>query len=221
MCHSMKLYQRILENRLRNVVNISERQFVFMKGKCTIDAIFAFRQLQEKYREGQQELYCAFVVLEKSYDRVPREDLVWYIHRKGVPEKFIRLIKDMYLQCVTEVKCVSSSSEPVAVGVGLHQGSALNRFLFAIIMDALKDGIRKDTPSQMMFADDVVLCATDQDSLEDDLEVWREAVEKRGLKVSRTKTEYMCLNGEPSFQKSQILSIWEVPYKKMDAQKQK
>ena len=33
--------------------------------------------------------------------------------------------------------------------------------------------------------------------LELELEQWREAVEKRGMKVSRAKTVYMCLNGTP------------------------
>ena len=37
-----------------NVVDISEHQFVFMKGISTTDAaIFALKKLQEKYREGQ------------------------------------------------------------------------------------------------------------------------------------------------------------------------
>ena len=31
--------------------------------------------------------------------------------------------------------------------------------------------------------------------LELDLEQWREAMEKRRMKVSRPNTEYMCLNG--------------------------
>ena len=29
------------------------------------------------------------------------------------------------------------------------------------------------------------------------MEQWREALEKRGMKVSRAKTEYTCLNGTP------------------------
>ena len=105
----MKLYERVIENRLRNVVNISEHQFGLMKGKSTTDAIFALRQLQEKYREGQQELHCAFVDLEKAYDRVSREELAWCMRSKEVPEKYIRLIKDMYHLCETEVKCVSGT----------------------------------------------------------------------------------------------------------------
>ena len=41
-----------------------------MPGKRTTDAMFALRMLMEKYREGQRELYCVFVDLEKAYDRV-------------------------------------------------------------------------------------------------------------------------------------------------------
>ena len=216
MCHSMKLYERIIENRLRNMVDISEHQFGFMKGKSTTDAIFALRQLQEKYREGQQELHCVFVDLEKAYDRVPREELLWCMRNKRVPEKYIRLVKDMYHQCETEVKCVSGTSEPFTVEVGLHQGSALSPFLFAIIMDALTDDIRKETPWQMMFADDVVLCAREKESLRDDLEAWREALEKRGMKVSRAKTEYMCLNGDAGgsvkLQNAQLPEVTEFKY---------
>ena len=120
MCHSMKLYDRIMENRLRNVVDISEHQFGFMKGKSTTDAIFALMQLQEKYREGQQELHCVFFYIEKAYDRVTRNELIRCMRSKGVPEKYIRRIKDMHHQCVTVVQCVSGTSEPFAVEVGLH-----------------------------------------------------------------------------------------------------
>ena len=49
----------------------------------------------------------------------------------------------------------------------------------------------------MMFADGVVLCAKEKDVLELEVEQWMEAWEKRGMKVSRAKTEYMCLNGTP------------------------
>jgi len=195
MSHSMKLYERVQETRLRNIVEISEEQFGFMKGKSTMDAIFALRQLQEKFREGQKELHCVFIDLEKAFDRVPREELYWCMRDKGVPEKYIRVVKDMYVRCETEVKCAAGSTEAFPVEVGLHQGSALSPFLFTIIMDSLTNECRTRAPWQMMFADDIVLCAREKRELEEDLEQWRDALERRGMKVSRLKTEYMCLNG--------------------------
>ena len=152
----MKLYERVHENRLRNIVSISEEQFGFVKGKSTTDAIFALRQLQERYREGQQDLHCVFTDLEKAYDRVPRQDLYWDMRDKGVPDKYTSLVKVMYHQCETVVRCAAGTSEPFAVEVGLQQGSAFNPFLFAIMMDALTENIRKQAPWQMMFADDVM-----------------------------------------------------------------
>ncbi|XP_047501618.1 uncharacterized protein LOC125047457 [Penaeus chinensis] len=62
-------------------------------------------------------------------------------------------------------------------------------------MDTLTESIRKEAPWYIMFADDVVLCCEENIELEEDLERWRDRLEKRGMKVSRAKTEYMCLNG--------------------------
>ena len=39
MCHSMNLYGRVHDNRLRNIVSISEEQFGFVKGKSTTAAM--------------------------------------------------------------------------------------------------------------------------------------------------------------------------------------
>ena len=54
MSHTMKVWKRIIETRLRDRVEISKQQYGFMPGKGTTDAMFALRMLMEKYREGKE-----------------------------------------------------------------------------------------------------------------------------------------------------------------------
>ncbi|KAK3529213.1 hypothetical protein QTP70_021446 [Hemibagrus guttatus] len=61
MSHTMKLWERVVEARLRKVVEICEQQYGLIPRKRTTDAIFALRILMEKYRDGQRELHCLFV----------------------------------------------------------------------------------------------------------------------------------------------------------------
>ncbi|KAK3523772.1 hypothetical protein QTP70_010062, partial [Hemibagrus guttatus] len=132
--------------------------------------------------------------LEKAYDRVPREEL-WYCMRKsGVAEKYVRVVQDMYERSRTVVRCAVGQTEEFNVEVGLHQGSALSPFLFAIMMDQLSEEVRQESPWTMMFADDSVICSESREQVGENLEMWRFALERRGMKVSRSKTEYMCVN---------------------------
>ncbi|KAK3518224.1 hypothetical protein QTP70_033929, partial [Hemibagrus guttatus] len=185
MSHTMKLWERVVEARLRKVVEICEQQYGFMPRKSTTDTIFALRILMEKYRDGQRELHCVFVDLEKVYDRVPREEL-WYCMRKsGVAEKYVRVVQDMYKRSRTVVRCAVGQTEEFKVEVGLHQGSALSPFLFAIVMDQLSEEVRQEFPCTMMFANDIVICSESREQVEENPERWRFALERRGMKVSR------------------------------------
>ena len=78
--------------------------------------------------------------------------------------------------------------------MGLHQGSALSPCLFAMVMDRMADDIREEVPRTMMYADDIVICSESKEQVEETLESWRYALERRGMKVNRRKTEYMCVN---------------------------
>ncbi|KAK3545322.1 hypothetical protein QTP70_003792, partial [Hemibagrus guttatus] len=217
MSHTMKLWERVVEARLRKVVDICEHQYGFMPRKSTTDAIFALRILMEKYRDGQRELHCVFVDLEKAYDRVPREEL-WYCMRKsGVAEKYVRVVQDMYERSRTVVRCAVGQTEEFKVEVGLHQGSALSPFLFAIVMDQLSEEVRQESPWTMMFADDIVICSESREQVEENLERWRFALERRGMKVSRSKTEYMCVNeregsGTVRLQGEEVKKVQEFKY---------
>ena len=192
--HKLKLWERIIYKRLRGIVTISDQQFGFMPGRSKTDAIFALRQMMEKYREGQESLHCVFIDLEKAYDRVPREELWNCLRLKEVNEKYIRIIQDMYENCKTKVRCAAGDTDDFNVKVGLHQGSPLSPFLFATSTDCITGEIQRESPWDILFADGVVLCGQTREEIEGRFETRRREMENREMKMSRPKTEYLCLN---------------------------
>ncbi|KAK3556387.1 hypothetical protein QTP70_007995 [Hemibagrus guttatus] len=103
------------------------------------------------------------------------------------------------------------------VEVGLHQGSALSPFLFAIVMDQLSEEVRQESPWTMMFSDDIVICSESREQVEENLVRWRFALERRGMKVSHSKTEYMSVNeregsGTVRLQGEEVKKVQEFKY---------
>ena len=110
---------------------------------------------------------------------------------KGVPEKYVKIIQDMYNRIQTHVQCSVGEMEKFPVKVGLHQGPALSPYLFNLFMDVISAEVRDETPLSMLFADDIILSSSQCENVEKKLEEWRKLMEERGLKISRRKTEHL------------------------------
>ena len=176
---------------MRECTDIHESQFGFMPGRSTTDAIFIIKQTIEKCREGQKDICVTFIDLEKAYDRVPREEIWRTMRERLVPEKYVKLVQDMYTGCRTKVRTVAGESSKCNVDVGLPQGSALSPYIFLILMDVLTERVRKEAPESMLFADDIVFCGDKDVDMTEYLESWRKALEERGIRVSRPNTQFM------------------------------
>ena len=90
--------------------------------------------------------------------------------------------------------------------MGSHLGSALSPLIFIIIMDVLAEEARTKPPWEMLFAEYLVLVSETMEEVQEELERWRAVIENKGLRISRSKTEYLVpyhqqgvvkLEGEP------------------------
>lgn len=75
LSHSMNIFERILDRRIREIVKPSDNRYGFV---CIwfwrISAIHAARLLAEKHREKKKPVHIAFLDLE-AFDPAPCEDI--------------------------------------------------------------------------------------------------------------------------------------------------
>ncbi|KAK3553870.1 hypothetical protein QTP70_012703 [Hemibagrus guttatus] len=86
-----------------------------------------------------------------------------------------------------------------------------------MVMDQLSEEVRQESPWTMMFADDIVICSESREQVEENLESWRFALDRRGIKFSHNKSEYMCVNemegsGTVGLQGEEVKKVQEFKY---------
>ena len=80
---------------MRRQVDIDEMQFGFIPECGTTNAVF-LRQSLEKYPcKKKENLYFAFVDLEKAFDRVPRKVTWWALRKLGIEEWLVKMVQSM------------------------------------------------------------------------------------------------------------------------------
>ena len=75
--------------------------------------------------------------------------------------------------------------------ISVHQGSILSPLLFIIVLEALSQEFSSGVPWEDLHADDLVIIAESLDECVRRLLTWKEAMEKKGLRVNAGKMKIM------------------------------
>ena len=142
-----KILAKVIANRLASQVAekiLPENQCGFRPGRGTLDMIFTARQIQEKCREQNRDLYMVFIDLTKAFDTVSRDALWQILHKFGCPDKFVNVIKSFHEGMAARVSDEGKLSEPFGVNNGTKQGCVLAPLLFnifyaAMLLDAFRN----------------------------------------------------------------------------------
>lgn len=62
-------------------------QFGFIPKSSTMEGTSLIRKVKEQYREQKKNLHMVFIELEKTYDKIPRNFMLWALNKDKVPTK--------------------------------------------------------------------------------------------------------------------------------------
>ena len=89
---------------------------VFLWGKSTINQIFGWRQILEKFKEFGISIHLHFIHFKSAYDGTDREQIYVAMNELNIPQKLIRLVK-MIMQSQIKIQSKHSSTFILQKGV--------------------------------------------------------------------------------------------------------
>ena len=99
------------------------------------------------------------------------------MRRIGISEIWVTSVMCPYERAKTRVRVDFQLSEEFEVNVGIHQGSVLSPFLFAVVVDVVTKLARECVLSVLLYADDLVMIAGLWSKGK--MEKWKEAFERK------------------------------------------
>ena len=173
--------------------------------------------LGEMLKQGEEEgkEYCfGFVDIRKAYDRVDRDVLWERMEKAGYGGKMLNLIKGMYEDNRGRFRLGELRTRWMRRNRGLRQGCVLSPFLFAMyiggVVNRLKEqglGIRigGEVIPILVFADDMVLCAENEEEMKKMMGIIHKELAELGLEVNEKKSLIIRLG-----EKAKKGTVWEL-----------
>lgn len=114
----------------------------------------------------------------------------------------------LYEICIVDLQHASELqlvTESFPVEIGLHQGSALISYLFALIMDDIYCETQEGTPWCMLFDDDMLLMAESRVELNARLDTWKTSLEEKGFISTLLRQHSWCnFSGEQNIERIKV-----------------
>lgn len=177
---------------------LSDYQSGFRKNRSTTDQLVRLSTEVKEALSENEVVGAVFIDIEKAYDMVWKEGLIYKIASLGIKGRILWWIREFLKERGFKVKIKGKFSERFEMQNGTPQGSVVSPLLFNIMINDLAEDILVGSKVSVgLFADDGVIYKRNkhieivrrelQEAL-NNLEKWSN---KWGFKISVTKTEVL------------------------------
>ena len=176
-----------------------DEQNGFRSGRSCSDHLFSITSIVRKRLETGSSTFCAFIDLQKAFDRIDRNLLLYKVNNIGIRGKLFNIIRGIYSHSSASVQIASNINTPwFHTPIGVRQGDVMSPTMFAIYINDLIHGLKTvkncgidingEKICAFLYADDLVLVSNDEESLQSMLNTMQKWCSKWRLLINDSKS---------------------------------
>ena len=197
-----KTYSALLNSRIVNFCNtrgiFPDEQNGFRAGRSCEDHIFSLSAIIRNRMNNKKSTFCAFIDLEKAFDWVNRNLLLLRLLENKITGKIYFAVQSILSNTKSCIQLNDLHTNWFENSCGVRQGDSLSPTLFSLYINDLAKTLKDSGPqisigniliNILLYADDMVLIAESEESLQKLLDITHEWCMKWRLSLNRDKTQ--------------------------------
>ena len=202
-----KLFERIINERLKEIVEITDAQAGGRAGSATTDHLLILQQAIRSAKNRKKDVYIGLLDVTKAYDKAWITAIMHILHNRGLKDSLWETVYNLNQNLTAELKTKYGNTRKINIKDSLRQGGVLAVLQYGIMMDqinqAIKDknlGIKiEDTeikiPS-LLWVDDVMVIAESIEELQQMLNVINEIAAEYHIEFGMPKSNILKIGKE-------------------------
>ena len=197
-----KTFERLVNNRMTPLVNMSDAQAGGIKGRSTVDHILILKELTHIARENKTGIILTYLDVTKAYDKAWLEAILYVLHKEGLKNRLWLIVKRLNSNLKTTIQTKYGPTRKITIKDSIRQGGVLSVTMYALMMDEINkelqktnlgiqiNGTQEKIPC-LLWMDDVVLAETTQKNAQKLLNVTNDTSQRYHVEFGMPKTKYL------------------------------
>ena len=192
-----KVFERIINDRAKENLHISEFQGGGKKGASTVDHLTT---LHETVRIGKN-VYVTFLDVTKAYDKAWADGIMYVMEKEGIKDATWTMIRKLNEDLKAQVETKYGVTREITMKDNIRQGGVLSVAMYAVLMDEIAKEIEKKEMGVkitqdkkigcLLWMDDVVLISEKKTEMQEMLNVVHSMATRYRLKFGAEKSKIM------------------------------
>ena len=197
-----KLLERILNNRAKNKINMTDNQAGGQKGKATTDHLAILNEVIKEIRNQGKQAYMVFLDVTKAYDKAWLDAIMYVMHKEGLKGPEWDLVKKMNENLSAQLSTRHGNTREIRIQDSIRQGGVLSVLQYALLIDEINKEIAKKNLGTyvgsieekigcLLWMDDVLLISSEPKELQLRLEITNAIAGKYHIEFGEEKSNVM------------------------------
>ena len=132
-----KVYERILNERTKKEVQITEAQGGGIAGNATVDHLIVLNEAIRQIRQKGKTAYVLFLDVQKAYDKAWFDAILYVMHKNGISAKNLEMMRKMNSDLTARIRTKYGLTRKIKIKDSIRQGGVLSVIEYATLMDEI------------------------------------------------------------------------------------